>query len=74
LPEPISWRARDLTEVKDAICVGPILRYGETEGARGKEFTVIDDLELTRALHVLLAAVAIAIVGVIAGSRGGLFS
>ena len=54
--------------------MGPILRYGETEGARGKEFTVIDDLELTRALHVLLAAVAIAIVGVIAGSRGGLFS
>jgi hypothetical protein len=35
---------------------------------------VIDDVDLAPELHVLLAAVAITIVGVIAGSCAGLFS
>ena len=35
---------------------------------------VIDDVELAQALHVPPAAAALAIVGAVAGSRGGLLS
>ena len=52
----------------------PMLHSSATDGARRKEITVIDDVGLARAMHVLLAAAALTITGAVAGSRGGLFS
>ncbi len=65
---------QDLTEVKDVMVLDPLLHSSATDGARRKEITVIDDVGLARAMHVLLAAAALTITGAVAGSRGGLFS
>lgn len=55
-PIHAATRLKTLTVVKDTVRLNPMVQPGATPGARSKEFTVIDDLELMRALHVLFVA------------------